>query len=228
MIIALDGPSGTGKSTTAKKVAERLSIAYLDTGAMYRVLTLRALEAGFSADAESDLVQLAQSLNFEFLPGGSLRVNDQLIGDEIRTPHVSAHVSAYCVLPSVRLALTERMRAFGASHSCILDGRDIGTVVFPQAQYKFFMVADYKVRAQRRLAEMLAKGMHAELAEVEENLRSRDEMDSQRASAPLLQAADAEVIDTTQLTIEQQVDRICSRALGGASTADEFNPNQKA
>lgn len=228
MIIALDGPSGTGKSTTAKLVAQKLGIAYLDTGAMYRVLTLRALQSGLSADSESDLVALAQSLDFEFLPGGALRVNGIMIGDEIRTPEVSSNVSQYCVLPSVRAALTDRMRAFGAQHSCILDGRDIGTVVFPTAEFKFFMVADYRIRAERRLAEMLSKGMQATLEEVEHNLRSRDELDSQRASAPLLRAEDAELIDTTQLSIEQQVERICSRAMGGASFANGSDRNQKA
>lgn len=228
MIIALDGPSGTGKSTTAKLVATQLGIAYLDTGAMYRVLTHRALQAGVADSDIQALTALAHQLDFEFLPGGILRVNGELIGDEIRTPEISSNVSKYCVQPAVRDALTDQMRLFGSSHSCILDGRDIGTVVFPTAEYKFFMVADYRIRAERRLAELQAKGMETTLDEVEANLRERDLLDSSRASAPLLQAEDAEVIDTTQLTIAQQVERICARALGGASAADGSNRNQKA
>lgn len=227
MIIALDGPSGTGKSTTAKLVANQLQIAYIDTGAMYRVHTLRALEAGLLPTQEVELVQLAQSLNFEFLPGGTLKVNEVLIGDEIRSPEVSAQVSKYCTLASVRMALTERMRNFGLNHSCILDGRDIGTVVFPCAEFKFFMVADYRIRAQRRLEELQSKGMQSTLEEVEQNLRERDELDSSRASAPLVQASDAILIDTTQLTISQQVERICSHVLGGVDL-NGSNRNQKA
>jgi cytidylate kinase len=216
MIIALDGPSGTGKSTTAKRVADVLKIAYLDTGAMYRTLTYFALEQHIPVDAEQALVDLAQSLEFEFLPGGLLRVNGIQIGSEIRTPNVSENVSKYCVLPLVRAALTERMRAFGLSHDCILDGRDIGTVVFPRAEYKFFMVADYRIRAERRLSELESQGVVTTLEAVEANLRERDELDASRASAPLRQADDAEIIDTTQLTIPQQVERICARVKGGA------------
>jgi CMP/dCMP kinase len=183
---------------------------------MYRTLTLFAQRAGILPEHASSLVELAQSLDFDFLPDGRLCVNGEWMGDAIRTPEVSAQVSHYVTLSEVRDALTERMRVFGASHPCILDGRDIGTVVFPNAEYKFFMTADYRVRAERRLAELHAKGLESTLEEVEANLRERDQIDSNRAFAPLRQAADAEIIDTTRLSIEAQVERICTRVSGGA------------
>lgn len=218
MIIALDGPSGTGKSTTAKAVASNLNIAYLDTGAMYRALTFNALEQKISHDNEAALAELALNLDFEFKQDGSILVNSKVLGDEIRTPEVSSHVSKYCQLPAVRSALTEAQRKVGQNQSCILDGRDIGTVVFPNADYKFFMLADYKVRAQRRLAELKLKNIKATLEEVEANLRERDELDSNRKEAPLRQAEDASQVDTTYLSIHEQVERICSIVRVGHTT----------
>ena len=173
-VIALDGGSGTGKSTTAKIVAKTLGITYLDTGAMYRAVTL----AGVCRESE------------------------------IRGMKVSSNVSIYCALPSVRAAMTAQQREIGKRQSCILDGRDIGTVVFPDAKYKFFMVTDVKVRAERRYKELLEKGEKVTLEEVLNNLVERDRLDSSRANAPLKKADDAIEIDTTHISIQQQVQKI--------------------
>ena len=180
-VIALDGGSGTGKSTTAKIIAKKLGITYLDTGAMYRAVTL----------AENHIL-----------------INGVCRESEIRGMRVSSNVSIYCALPSVRAAMTKQQREIGKKQSCILDGRDIGTVVFPDAKYKFFMVTDVKVRAERRYKELLEKGEKVTLEEVLNNLVERDRLDSSRATAPLKKADDAIEIDTTHISIEQQVQKI--------------------
>ena len=173
-VIALDGGSGTGKSTTAKIVAKTL---------------LENLTLGF--DSENHI-----------LINGVCREN------EIRGMKVSSNVSIYCALPSVRAAMTKQQREIGKKQSCILDGRDIGTVVFPDAKYKFFMVTDVKVRAERRYKELLEKGEKVTLEEVLNNLVERDRLDSSRATAPLKKADDAIEIDTTHISIQQQVQKI--------------------
>lgn len=207
-VIALDGGSGTGKSTTAKLIAKRLGITYLDTGAMYRAVTFVALEKGLPPEEGPQMDELLKSLNLTFDSENHILINGVSHESEIRGMRVSSNVSFYCALPSVRRAMTEKQREIGAVSSCILDGRDIGTVVFPNAKYKFFLVTDVRVRAERRYKELLERGEKVTLEEVLQNLVERDRLDSSRATAPLKKADDAIEIDTTQTSIEQQVQKI--------------------
>jgi len=209
-IIAIDGPSGTGKSTTAKLVAARLGLLYLDSGAMYRAIAWKAKQQNIQATEIPALVSLAKSTVLGFDSHGQILVDGVSRAHEIRLPEVSAAVSLYCTHPDVRAVVTNQLRRIGGERGSVLDGRDIGTVVFPKARYKFFLQADYRVRAERRLAELVAKGIASTLAEVEANLRERDQLDSSRETAPLRQASDAISIDTTTTTIEQQVEQVCA------------------
>ncbi len=207
-VIALDGGSGTGKSTTAKLVAKSLGITYLDTGAMYRAVTFVALQKGLPAEDGPAMDNLLKNLTLGFDSENHVLINGEAHEQEIRGMLVSNNVSIYCALPSVRAAMTAQQREIGKKQSCILDGRDIGTVVFPDAKYKFFMVTDVAVRAERRLKELLEKGEKVTYEEVLKNLTERDRLDSSRANAPLKKADDAIEIDTTHISIQQQVQKI--------------------
>ena len=211
IIIAIDGPSGTGKSTTAKIVAKDLGITYLDTGAMYRAITFVALEKGVAPTDKAGIDQLLQSTKIRFDDNNQIVINGINREKEIRGKQVSEAVSPYSAIPEVRSVLTQWQREIAGERSCILDGRDIGTVVFPNADFKFFLVTDLKVRAERRYQECLQKGIAMTLEEIEKNLAERDRIDSSRATAPLKKADDAIEIDTTQLSIEQQVKKIEDR-----------------
>ncbi len=205
IIVAIDGPSGTGKSTTAKIVAKDLGLTYLDTGAMYRAITFAALEKGIAPENSSGIDQLLRSTRIRFDDQNQIVINGINREKEIRGKQVSEAVSPYSAIPAVRKTLTEWQREIASERSCILDGRDIGTVVFPHADFKFFLVTDLKVRAQRRFWECQEKGIAMTLEEIEKNLAERDRIDSSRATAPLKKADDAFEIDTTQLSIQQQV-----------------------
>jgi cytidylate kinase len=202
-VIAIDGPSGTGKSTTAKMVAKELGYTYLDTGAMYRAVAY-LMENGELRIENNNKFNIAFDDNNQILIDGVNRER------EIREPKISTVVSKYSAMPNVRQALTAQQREIGARQPCVLDGRDIGTVVFPNAKYKFFLTADYKTRAARRLLELQHSGQASgeTLESVEKNLRERDEADSKRELAPLAKAKDAIEIDTSHITIQQQVQRI--------------------
>ncbi len=192
-IIAIDGPSGTGKSTTAKMVAKELGYTYLDTGAMYRAIAWVIENTKISFDKDNRV--LINGLNRE---------------NEIRDPKISAVVSKYSAIPVIRETLTAQQKEIASAKPCVLDGRDIGTVVFPNAKYKFFLTADYKTRAARRLLELqnAGKAEGETLESVEKNLKARDEADSTREIAPLIKAKDAIEIDTSHITIQQQVQRV--------------------
>lgn len=209
-IIAIDGPSGTGKSTTAKLVAAQLGFTYLDTGAMYRAVTYAAHESGILPSDPQGLNQFLQRTPIGFDSQNRITIHGVLRESEIRTPLVNEWVSHYSAVPEVRAAMTTLQRAVGQQQNCVLDGRDIGTVVFPNAQYKFFLTTDHQVRAQRRLSELLAKGESVTLQQVEQNLQERDRIDANRATAPLRKAPDAIEIDTTHYSIEQQVQKVLS------------------
>jgi CMP/dCMP kinase len=213
--IAIDGPSGTGKSSTAKELAKRLRIDYLDTGAMYRCLSLRAKEAGIEPGDADRLTPLAKTLEFLFPEPGVVVLNGVDVSKAIRTPDISSRVSADCAIPAVREELVERQRAYGQGRSCVLDGRDVGTVVFPAARFKFYVDCDPRVRAKRRVAELIAMGHPTDYDEVLSNLLERDHLDSTRAVGPLRRAADAIVIDTSDLSFEQQCERILSVVRAG-------------
>jgi cytidylate kinase len=219
-VIAIDGPSGTGKSTTAKMVAKELGWTYLDTGAMYRAVAylVESGELGVESCLNLNEIGISFDKNNRVLINGVNREN------EIREPKISAVVSKYSAMPSIREALTAQQREIGSKQPCVLDGRDIGTVVFPNAKHKFFLTADYKTRAARRLLELqnAGKADGETLESVEKNLRERDEADSKRDIAPLIRAKDAIEIDTSRLTIQQQVQRVL-QSVGEVARCNSLN-----
>jgi len=210
-VIAIDGPAGSGKSTTAKIVAERLGYTYLDTGAMYRALTYYALENKINPADEKKLAEIAEQLPLEFRrkDGGNLvYLNGQDISSEIRTPEVTKNVSEVSAHLLVRKAMVAKQKEFGMNGSIVAEGRDTTTVVFPDADLKIYMDASVTERARRRLLDLSNMGIESDLGAQEQDICRRDEYDSGREHSPLTRAKDAEVIDTTNLTIEEQVDRI--------------------
>ena len=218
MIIAIDGPAGSGKSTVAKLVAGRLGFHYLDTGAMYRAIAVRALASGVSPADELALAEIARrdEVSFGHEPGATLPscvlIAGQDVTTEIRTPEVDDVVSAVARLPHVREAMVAQQRAIGGSDDIVVEGRDIGTVVFPDAEVKVFLTASAEERARRRAAQQVASGMLVDPAGVHEALLRRDSADSSRHHSPLTPAQDAVQLDTTGLTLEQVVEAIASLA----------------
>jgi CMP/dCMP kinase len=202
--VAIDGPAASGKSTTARAVARDLRILHLDTGAMYRAFTLRVLEAGADPTDAGAVAALLPGLDLA-IHAGSIHLGGRDVSGLIRENRVSTHMGPVCAMPAVRRHLVELQRAIGSVSSCVIDGRDIGTVVFPGARFKFFLVADLGERARRRHRELLARGEDLPLEQLEREIRLRDESDASRATGPLKQAADAQRIDTTHLGPEEQV-----------------------
>ena len=210
MIIAIDGPAGAGKSTTARAVAKKLGIQYLDSGALYRALTVIYLESG--QDAETFFKKLKeQDITFKY-SNERFRVwlNEKEITDKLRSTEVANHVSTVASLLKSREHVNELMREAVEHDTYIAEGRDLGTAVFPDADLKFFMKADVNERARRRYDEMVEDGIETSLKEVKQNILERDYKDSQRKADPLKQADDAIMVDTTNLDFEQQVAQICS------------------
>ncbi|MBO4755290.1 MAG: (d)CMP kinase [Bacteroidales bacterium] len=212
IIIAVDGFSSTGKSTFAKMVAKEFGFLYLDSGAMYRGVTLFAMESGFIAeDGTIDQPALKAvigtlDLHFRRDSGATLLfLGDRCIEDQIRTLEVSSHVSPVSAIPFVRNFVDSKLHAFSEGGRVIMDGRDIGTTVFPNAELKIFMTADENVRAQRRYDEMVSKGETPVFEEVLANLKERDYIDSHRETSPLSQAADAYVMDNTHMTMHEEL-----------------------
>ena len=211
IIIAVDGYSSTGKSTFARLAASEFGFLYLDSGAMYRGVTLAGLEAGAISGGRIDEAALLKvmaplALHFRQVEGSTqLFLGDRSIEKEIRLWAVSQYVSPVSAIPAVRAWVDDKLHAFAAGGRVIMDGRDIGTTVFPNAQLKIFMTADEKVRAQRRFEEMALKGEKTTLEEVQANLKDRDYRDSHRPTSPLRQAADAYVLDNTHMTLHEEV-----------------------
>ena len=219
IIIALDGPAASGKSTTASKVAQRLGYTYIDTGAMYRSVTLKALQNGVldglrrSSESVSSLLD-GLAIRFD---GDLVFLDGTDVTAEIRDNRVSREVSFISSLKPVRDRLREMQQELGKQGCVVMDGRDIGTVVFPDAELKIFLVADARERAKRRYAELIAKSPEGsdmpDLDVLEEEIKRRDRDDAEREHAPLKKHPDAYEIDTSDLTIEQQVERVCNLAL---------------
>ena len=212
MIIAIDGPAGSGKSTIAKLIAEDLGLVYLDTGAMYRLVTLKALNEGILGDFEK-IKKMLNNLNIDIKENGFYLDNVD-VSDEIRKPIVSENVSDIAAIHEVREKMVDLQRKFSESKNVILDGRDIGTVVFPNANVKIFLVADAKERANRRYKELVKKGENIKIEEIYENILKRDEIDSTRKESPLKKAKDAIEVDTTSKNIEEvknEILNICSK-----------------
>ena len=201
MIIAIDGPAGSGKSTIAKLIAEDLELVYLDTGAMYRLVTLKALNEGI-LDNLDKIIKMLDDLRIDIKKNG-FYLDDTNVSEEIRKPVVSENVSDIAAIREVREKMVDLQRKFSESKNVILDGRDIGTVVFPNADVKIFLIADAKERANRRYKELIAKGENVKIEEIYENILKRDKIDSTRKESPLKKANDAIEVDTTSKNIEE-------------------------
>ncbi|MBK9272109.1 MAG: (d)CMP kinase [Saprospiraceae bacterium] len=207
MIIAIDGLSSCGKSTIAKSVAKTLGIHYVDSGAAYRAVTLFCLQNKIQPLDEIAVAEVLPRIQLDLIPEIPVKVflNGKDVTEEIRKPEVSKYVSEISKVSPVRRKVVEWLREFAKENSLVMDGRDIGSVVFPNADYKFFVRADDSVRAQRRLEELIHKGISINYEEVLENLLHRDLMDSTRADSPLIKTPDALEVDTTHLSPEQQL-----------------------
>ncbi len=218
LVVAIDGFSSCGKSTTAKLVAKELHYAYIDTGAMYRGVTLFCLENGIDWNDEAAVRAVLPEIHISFKRNNKTRRNELCLNgdireDEIRTMRVSNAVSEVSVIPAVRHAMVAQQQRMGKKRGIVMDGRDIGTTVFPDAEVKVFMTADVHTRALRRQIELRDKGQEVSLQEIEANLTKRDRIDSSRAESPLRQAEDAIVLDTTHITIDEQVDFVLDQAV---------------
>ena len=208
MIIAIDGPSASGKSTTAKGVAEKLGITHLDTGAMYRTVTWGLKKAAMHPSDDEKVRDFLKNLVIYFDASNHIWLNGEDVSVEIRTGDISSRVSAVSAIPEVREKMVKIQRQIAGKKDCVLEGRDIGTVVFPDAEYKFFLVADTEIRAKRRLLDLERIGESSTLAELIDDIERRDAIDSSRDHSPLLQAEDAIPIDTSHLTINEQINKI--------------------
>lgn len=208
--VAIDGPSGAGKSTVAKAVAKKLNIEYIDTGAMYRAFGLKIINNGIDMKDEERIRELLSDTEIDF-ENGEILLDGQVVSHLIRTPEVSMAASACSAYPFVREKLVAAQQQLGASKAVIMDGRDIGTAVFPDAEYKFYITATDEERAQRRYDELIAKGEDVTYDQVLVDIRQRDYNDSTRAASPLRKADDAEEVDTTDMSIEEVVNYVCSK-----------------
>ena len=209
IIIAIDGYSSTGKSSFAKIIAKEFSFLYLDSGALYRGVTLFAIENGFITDDSAidvpGLTEALKNLDIHFGPCGTY-MGERCIEKEIRSLEVAGKVSPIATVPQVRNYVDRKLREFGKKKRIVMDGRDIGTTVFPDAELKLFMTADPMIRAQRRAAEMQAKGQEVDIDDVLRNLQERDYIDSHREVSPLTQAEDAVVLDNSHMTMQDQLE----------------------
>ena len=206
MIIAIDGPAGSGKSTIARLIAKDKGLIYLDTGAMYRLVTLKALNKGILGNNDlnylEEIKKLLDNLNIDIKENGFYLDNVD-VSEEIRKPIVSENVSDVAAIREVREKMVDLQRKFSESKNVILDGRDIGTVVFPNADLKIFLIADAKERAKRRYKELVEKGENVEIEEIYDNILKRDKIDSTRKESPLKKAKDAVEVDTTFKSIKE-------------------------
>lgn len=208
--MAIDGPAGAGKSTIAKLAAEKLGYAYIDTGAMYRSVAWKFLQTGKAFD-EDFISGLSKTMLIDFKPEARINrvfVDGTEVTDAIRTPEVTAIVSRVAAIGAVREAMVDQQRRMGEAGGVLMDGRDIGTVVFPNAQLKIFLTASVEERACRRYAEMVAKGQQVDLQQLQADIAERDKQDSERAISPLRQAEDALLLDTSDMGISEVTDRI--------------------
>lgn len=206
--IAIDGPAAAGKSTVAKKVAEILGFTYIDTGAMYRAFTNAVIQKGLDPQSEEQSVTLIPGMTIDLLPDGRVVCNGEDVTKVIREPLVSGNVSYIAAMKPVRLALVDMQRSMAHCKSVVMDGRDIGTYVLPDASVKIYQIASVETRAVRRYEENLEKGINTTLQEVEEDVRNRDRIDSGRAFAPLKPAPDSVLIDTSFMSVNQAVDAV--------------------
>lgn len=212
LIVAIDGPAGAGKSTLARRVALRVGAVYIDTGAMYRAIALWAIRSGIPLDDSHRLEALAKNASIEFVAGNDrLLLNGEDVTEAIRTPEVASAASEVAAVAAVRRAMVEIQREIAAKASVVMEGRDIGTVVFPDADVKIFLDANSEIRAQRRADELAEKKIPFDLDRLRQQIEERDSRDRNRAASPLLQAQDATYLDSSRLTpieVEEEILRI--------------------
>ena len=217
IVIAIDGYSSCGKSTTAKAVAERMGYGYIDTGAMYRAVSLFFIEKHVALSNQNEVNAALEQLHISFNHNNRTGRNETCLNglnveEEIRKMYISNIVSEVSAIPEVRWAMVAQQQKMGRRRGVVMDGRDIGTKVFPDAEVKVFMTADTLIRARRRQQELLAKGELVNLDDIVHNLEKRDKIDSSRAESPLMQAPDATLLDTSHMTIEEQIDWVVEQA----------------
>lgn len=214
MIIAIDGPAGSGKSTVSKMIADRLGIVYVDTGAMYRALTLKAIEKNISLDSKAALVDIARNTDIKLeFKNKKLAVflDGKDVSGKIRTPELTKNIKFVAHIPEVRREMVKMQQKIAkGSKGAVLEGRDIGTVVLPDADKKFYLDADFDERVRRRYEELVEAGQKVSILDIEEDVRVRDKTDMERAAGPLKKATDAITIDTTNLSIEESANKILS------------------
>lgn len=208
-VIAIDGPSASGKGTIAQLVAAKLGFHYLDSGALYRLVALKTMQSHTDTGDIDRLTAIAKNLNTAFIDG-QIFLDGTIITDAIRAEQCGILASQLAAYPQVREALTERQRAFRQSPGLVTDGRDMGSVIFPDAMLKIFLTASAEIRAQRRYNQLKEKGIDANIADLLQDIQKRDERDSNRSIAPLKQGKDARLLDTTSLTISQAQDAVLS------------------
>lgn len=213
IVIAIDGPAGAGKSTVAKQVSRILNINYIDTGAMYRAITFKCIKNGLDLEDEKSVVDLCKNTDLKF-ENNSIFIDGQCVDDDIRTLQVSSKVSYVARIPGVRFYLVELQREMGKGDNVVLDGRDVGTQIFPNTKYKYYLNAAVETRAKRRYDELILKGVKASFEDIVEDVRNRDKIDSTRVVSPLIKASDAIEIDSTNMTIEEVVDFIVNDVRG--------------
>lgn len=210
LIIAIDGPAGAGKSTIAKIISKELNINYIDTGAMYRAITYKCLKKNIDINNTEEVINMAKDTEIDFRDN-NIYLDNEVVNEEIRTVEVSNNVSNVAKIKEVRYLMVDVQRKIGENNSVVLDGRDIGSYVFPNADYKFFLVATPEERGSRRYKELLEKGYEVDLDEIINDIIKRDKIDSNREFAPLVKAEDALEIDTTGKSIEEVVSEVVSK-----------------
>ena len=218
MIIAIDGPSGAGKSTVSRGAAQEMGFTYIDTGAMYRAVGLKATRSGISTTDEEAVSKMMEDIKIDIRHIDSCQhifLDGQDVSELIRTPEISIAASNVSKIAAVREKMVELQREIGKSRDTVMDGRDIGTKVFPNAEYKIFLTASAKTRARRRYDELIKKGENVTFDDVLGDMILRDENDSTRALSPLRAADDAKIIDTSSLTLKQSIDAVVSYVKGG-------------
>jgi len=202
-VVAIDGPGGAGKSTIARLLAQKLNYLHLDTGAMYRAVTLAALREDIDFNQQDKLIELARKIDISFDQKGEIFLDGENVSEEIRKAEVNKHVSQTAAVKGVRDVLVKKQQQLAQNNKIVMDGRDITTVVLPEADHKFFLTASLEERARRRYQEVKSKNKDADFDKIKENIARRDKMDSEREHSPLKKAEDAVLVDTTNLSIDE-------------------------